>query len=480
MGKHRARDQVQLDLHRFKGGSAKPEGSAHLGDAIQAWMDILDDSAHTHFLVLVYDDIKEKVEVYAKGGDYGQLSSREECLNRVKDLYNHDIPCWGAYSFRAVKNNKPGNKDHDMHYAAFLLWPQHHHIEQHKYQGIQHVKASVKSRVFANADVFVEVHDFNGVVNEDQWRRHQGATNKGAQHCDFGGGDNMRAKSGKKKQNLATELADRAEGISRNHGKAYASNMADEEMARRIQEMMKSELAAEAERLVNQEIALGYMEQERSRRIEQDGKANVGSEESAIRHSMLMKEMFSANHMEKMDERARRGSRRQAADQMDRAQSDKIGQWEALEQQAEQIRLFAREKAMAHIMDEQKRRQEDMDGEHARMQNARRVSANIHSDLADAHASTERKLFKRNSLEKMDAEQERRTQENGTNYKQKLNARDARKRQSMHEEVVKVVRIINHHDQYGNLVQTTESTETKFVPAARAYHHSKRMNGEGL
>lgn len=463
-----ARNQTQLDASAFKGASAKkPDGNAHVGDAIQAWDEMLNDQGHTHYLILCYDDRKEKVEVFAKGGDYGKLSSREECLNRVKELYNQDIPCWGAYSFRGVKNDNPGEKDHDMHYAAFLLWPQHHHIEKHLYQGIQAVKNVVRSKVFHNADVFVEVHDFAGVCDEEQWKRHQGATAKGAKYADFGGGDKMNAKSKSKQPNLSTELADRAETMGRRKSQQHAQQLANEEQDRRIQDMLRQQMQQEAERLVNQEVSLEMMEKERSRRIAEDGKANVGSEESAIRHSMLMKELFSANHMEKMDDRTRNAARKMARDMLEQSQFDRVNDWKALEEQAEKIRQFAQDKARAHAQDEQARRLDDHDAEHERLQNAKRCSAHIHSELCEASAGMEREHHKRSSLSAMDDEQSRRVDENGNAYKPKLNAREARKRQSMHEEVVKVVRIINHHDRMGNLTTTTSTTETAFKPSQR-------------
>jgi hypothetical protein len=38
-------------------------------------------------------------------------------------LFNKNIPCWGAYSYKAVRSTKPGQREAHLKHAAFLLSP---------------------------------------------------------------------------------------------------------------------------------------------------------------------------------------------------------------------------------------------------------------------------------------------------------------------------------------------------------------------
>ncbi|CAD7926716.1 unnamed protein product [Amoebophrya sp. A25] len=374
-----------------------------LGDAQSAWKSIVADRDHGHFMVCTYDKLADKIVVAKSGASVATHSSHDVIADEVQGIAKTGQACWGAYSWKSVQNSKPGQKAYVYHNAVLLCIPK----DCPNKTKINEIKNRVKSVVFEECDIYMEITDPTYVDDPEFWMRKRSVCPPGTRYSDFGGG-HTHAQEDCAHAQLVSDIEAAKSRISavNETKKAQIFAAQDEEKQRRIDLWQKTIRLAEAARKKNQMEASRLADQEQKRRIKEDGtQASNGHEQ---RFMSIRDELMSHESHAKLT----RASRRQASvnimnDVMER-QRELTDKWTSMEKEMMELRQQNALLCMRILEAEKRRRIDQHEEEYVRSAMAKEMTGAIRHELVEAHELMERGVNQRGAKLAMDQEKRER------------------------------------------------------------------------
>ena len=111
------------------------------------------------------------------------MSAHDIVAAEAEALEARGIACWGAYSWKAIVDDFPGQKEHHYRQAGFLNLFPGCQFEQE----IRDIKNRVRQIVFDGADLFLEIHKAETLESPNWWMRMRDASGEGVTHLELGG-----------------------------------------------------------------------------------------------------------------------------------------------------------------------------------------------------------------------------------------------------------------------------------------------------
>lgn len=372
-----------------------------LGDAHTAWESCTKDDDHGHYCVFTYDGKTDRIAVYKSGADKGNSSAHDEVMVALQELYAKNEPAWYGYTFKAVVNDKPGQKDHAYKYVTGFCMGDKGFMNAKK---CREIKNRVQSVVLTPSDCHLEINHPDKLDSDHYFERLRGAMGS-AKYADFGGDHKHTNEKSSEQIHRESVHNDRQKNKKNKKEQLYASvdSAADAEKTRRCSELAKKDQEANRQRAASMKMADQMMDEEKKRRIKEEGGLPSNGQEA--RNSMIKQQLLDPKNMHKLENKQRASARihvsqlaNQRHDEMKRELRDK-------DAAAEAERKSNQKAAWDAAGAEQARRSQHAADNMNNAYRAREFASAIKQDLHDAHEIMDQALAERNGKIKADLEQ---------------------------------------------------------------------------
>lgn len=375
-----------------------------MGDAHVAWESIVKDMDHGHFLLCVYDKIADKITVQKSGVSPETHSSHDVIAEEMQALAEQKTASWGAYSWKAVQNATPGQKEHSYHTACVLCIPK----GCPDAELIQKIKNRVCQVVFQpSCDVYLEVNDATYVDDPEFWMRKRAVHPEGTIRADFGGGHFHEQEDCAHTQHVQEiEKRRRNSANVAEERKSEVVDTMEAERKRKVDLWQRATRLAEGMRKKNQYVAMKSMDQEQTRRIKEEGAVPSNTHEE--RFNKLKEELTGHEAEVKAAKASKKHVREQVhADALER-QKELVAMWQEKDATMDALREQNANLCKRILGAEQQRRVSNHEEEYIRSAMAKEFSGSIRHELVEAHELMDRGVHQRGAKLAMDQEKRER------------------------------------------------------------------------